>query len=116
MKVWKWGDVPSEAMSEKLSRQYFSSERMTVSRVFLKQGCVVPAHAHENEQLSMVLSGALRFGIGGREIVVRAGETLQIPPNEPHSAVAIEDTEVLDLFAPTRSDWLEGKDGYLRGV
>jgi quercetin dioxygenase-like cupin family protein len=114
MKIWNWSEIPSERMSETLSRRYFSSERMTVSRVFLKKGCVVPTHAHENEQLSMVLSGALKFGIGGKEITVRAGETLQIAPNEPHSAVAVEDTDVLDLFAPTRADWLEGKDGYLR--
>jgi quercetin dioxygenase-like cupin family protein len=46
---------------------------------------------------------------------VRAGEVLTIPPNLPHSALALEDTLVLDIFSPPRQDWLDGDDAYLRG-
>ena len=45
-----------------------------------------------NEQITYVLDGALQFRLDGREIVVRSGEVLCIPPNMPHEALALEDT------------------------
>jgi quercetin dioxygenase-like cupin family protein len=63
-------------------------------------------HTHENEQFAVVLRGRLRFGLPGRdgsaprEIVVSAGEMLHLPAGVPHSAFAIEETLVLDIFSP----------------
>jgi quercetin dioxygenase-like cupin family protein len=62
----------------------------------------------------MVLSGALRFTMEGKDVVVRAGDVLVIPPNVVHSAVALEDTDDIDSFSPLREDWLTGDDAYLR--
>jgi mannose-6-phosphate isomerase-like protein (cupin superfamily) len=58
--------------------------------------------------------GALKFNIGGKEIVVHAGEVLCIPSNMPHEAWALEDTIDLDVFDPPREDWLNKTDAYLR--
>jgi quercetin dioxygenase-like cupin family protein len=77
----------------------------------------VPRHSHENEQVTYILSGALRFWIGedeSQEVVVRAGEVLHIPANLPHKAEALEDTLDLDVFSPPRQDWLDGTDDYFR--
>ena len=77
-----------------------------ISHVTLYKGFQVAAHSHENEQISCVLSGRLQFGLGNvgqsdyREIVVRGGEALLIPANALHSAEALEDTVVLDVFSP----------------
>jgi quercetin dioxygenase-like cupin family protein len=114
MKLYNWTDVEEEQITPLLSRRYISSERITLARFFLKKGCVVQSHSHENEQLTTVVSGALKLVLAGEEVVVRAGETLCIPPNTPHSAEALEDCDVLDAFSPVRSDWLEGRDAYLR--
>ena len=115
MRLHKWDEMAEEQVTDLLTRRFISGEKMTVARFFLKKGCVVAAHSHPNEQMSTILSGALKFLIHDREVIVRAGETLQIPANTPHSAEAIEDTDALDVFAPTRSDWVEGNDDYLRG-
>jgi mannose-6-phosphate isomerase-like protein (cupin superfamily) len=78
-------------------------------------GCVVPEHSHPNEQISMMDQGALRFIIGGEEVIVRAGQAVRIPPNGiPHSAEALEDSLATDLFSPPREDWIRGDDAYLR--
>ena len=61
------------------------------------------------------LEGALKFEIGGEEIVVGKGQVLRIPSNVPHRAVALEDTLDLDIFSPIREDWLKKDDAYLRG-
>ena len=47
-------------------------------------------------------------------MIVRAGETLIIPPNAEHLAEALEDTDDIDAFSPIRQDWLDGSDAYLR--
>ena len=89
-----------------------------LARIELKKGCVVPRHAHANEQISYIVQGALRFSIGyedaAEERSVRAGEVLILPGKVPHSAEALEDTVDFDVFAPPRQDWIEGSDAYLR--
>ena len=85
-----------------------------VARVLMKKGCIIPEHSHVNEQVTYILEGALKFWLDGREIVVRAGEVLCIPPNMPHKAEAVEDTVDLDIFNPPREDWLNKTDQYLR--
>ena len=74
----------------------------------------MPAHRHPNEQITHVISGALRFIIQGSEVMVRAGETLHIPSDAEHSAEAMEETDEIDAFSPIRTDWLDGSDAYLR--
>lgn len=87
---------------------------MTIARFNLSAGAVVPAHAHDHEQVSYVVRGALRFVVAGEETVVRSGEALQIPSRAEHRVDALEDTEVIDVFSPIRQDWLDGTDTYFR--
>ena len=114
-----WATIPQEEMNAKTVRQVVHTERMTIARILLRAGAVVGMHHHENEQVTMMESGALRFVFGGseagKEIIVRAGDVLQIPPNVPHMVEALEDSVATDLFAPRREDWLRGDDAYLRG-
>ncbi len=104
-------------MKGTITRKLITAERMMIAHVHLKKGDEVPRHAHENEQLTYILNGALHFWLGDngeREIIVRAGEVLVIPSNVPHRAVALEDTLDVDVFNPPRQDWLAGTDAYLR--
>jgi quercetin dioxygenase-like cupin family protein len=114
MEYYKWDEIEKEEMNDLLSRRCIHADRMTIAMVYLKKGCIVPTHSHDNEQLSTVFTGALKFKLDGKEIVVRPGETLRIPANMPHSAEALEDTEEMDAFAPVRKDWVDGTDQYLR--
>ncbi|HEX9486959.1 MAG TPA: cupin domain-containing protein [Gemmatimonadales bacterium] len=114
---YRWEDLPREAVNDRLSRRLITGDRIMLAHVYLKQGCVVPKHSHENEQLTYILEGALRFRVGedgAEEIVVRAGEVLLLPSNLPHEAHALEDTLDVDVFSPPREDWLNKTDAYLR--
>jgi len=107
--------IPAETLNPLFSRQLVYGERAMLARIVLQKGAVVPEHSHENEQITYVVEGALRFTLGdGRVITVGAGEVLVIPSNLPHSAIAVEDTLDLDIFAPPRADWIAGTDAYLR--
>jgi quercetin dioxygenase-like cupin family protein len=106
-----------ERVSDMLERRLITGDRMMLAHVYLKKGCIVPKHSHDNEQITYILEGALKFWVGedgSQEITVRAGEVLLIPSNVPHKAEALEETLDVDVFSPPRQDWLDKKDDYLR--
>ncbi|MHB1958496.1 MAG: cupin domain-containing protein [Acidobacteriaceae bacterium] len=107
-------DMPVEHLNPLIDRQFVAGERTMLARIILRKGSIVPLHSHENEQITYVLDGALKFVVQGKELIVRSGEILVIPPNLPHSAEALEDTVDLDIFCPPRADWINGTDAYLR--
>ncbi|MEE8446283.1 MAG: cupin domain-containing protein [Gemmatimonadota bacterium] len=115
VRLFTWEDMPRERVTDALSRRLITGERMMLAQVYLDKGCIVPKHSHENEQLTYILEGSLRFWIGEdgeEELVVRAGQVLHIPSNVPHMAEALEDTLDVDVFSPPRQDWLDGTDTY----
>jgi quercetin dioxygenase-like cupin family protein len=107
-------DMPVEHLNPLIERQFVFGEKSMLARLVLRTGCSVPLHSHENEQITYILEGALKFSLEGKDVVVRAGEILVIPANVPHSAEALEDTVDLDVFCPPRADWINGSDAYLR--
>ena len=112
---YRWTDLPEEAVTSQLSRRLITGDRMMLAQVYLERGAIVPKHSHENEQITWILEGALRFWIGedgAQEVVVRAGEVLHIPSNVPHKAEALERTLDVDIFSPPRQDWLNHTDAY----
>ena len=109
-----WKNVEREQLNPLIDREMVVGSKIMLARVLLKKGAHVPMHQHHNEQVTYILEGALKFSIGGKEVVVRAGEVLCIPSNVPHEAWAIEDTVDLDVFDPPREDWLNKTDNYLR--
>ncbi|MBZ5591922.1 MAG: cupin domain-containing protein [Acidobacteriia bacterium] len=110
-----WSLLPEEQLNPSISRQVIHGETMTVARIRLRKGAVVPLHHHVSEQISMIERGRLRFVVGGEEQILSAGETLTIPPHAPHLVEALEDSLATDLFSPPREDWIRGDDAYLRG-
>lgn len=115
VRFFRWDDMPRERVTDQLERRLITGDRMMLAHVYLEKGCIVPRHSHENEQLTYILEGALRFWIGeegAEEIVVRAGEVLHIPSNVVHKAEALEDTLDVDIFSPPRQDWLDRTDDY----
>src|SRR5438874_3220879 len=116
---YRWEEIPKERVSAMLDRRLITGERMMLAHVYLKKGCIVPRHSHENEQITYILEGGLRFWIGADEsetLDVMAGEVLHIPSHVPHKAEALEDTLDVDIFSPPRQDWLDKTDDYLRSV
>ena len=115
--LYRWNEMEKEELNPLLHRRLISTERMMIAHVYLDQGCIVPKHEHENEQLTYLLSGAMRFWFGddGSQVVdIVEGEVLHIPSFLPHKAEALEATLDVDIFCPPRADWLDGSDAYLR--
>ena len=101
-----WNDVAQDQPVALRARRRIIGEKAMISQVSLQQGCRVATHAHENEQFVCVLSGEVRFGVGDEgsadrySVTVKAGEVLHLPSHAPHSADAVVDSLVLDVFSP----------------
>jgi quercetin dioxygenase-like cupin family protein len=105
----RWDEIALEKITEMVSQKIIAGERQMLAQIYLKRGALVPIHAHESEQMTYVLQGALKVVVAGEEIIVREGEVLHIPSGVPHQSEALDDTFELDVFSPVRSDWL--RDG-----
>jgi quercetin dioxygenase-like cupin family protein len=115
---YRWDEMPKEELTDTFARRLITGDRVMLAHVYLKKGSIVPRHSHENEQITYILEGGLRFWIGEDEaqvIDVMAGEVLHIPSLVQHKAEALEDTLDVDIFSPPRQDWLDKTDSYLRG-
>ena len=109
-----WSDIEDEKMNDKITRKLAVGQNEMVARLHLFKGAIVPPHKHLAEQVTLVMSGVLKFTIDGKDLTMRAGDVLVIPPNVVHSAEALEDSDDIDAFSPLRLDWLTGDDAYLK--
>jgi quercetin dioxygenase-like cupin family protein len=117
VELLQWDDIPMETVNPSMRRQIITGELMTVARIYLKDGFLVPMHSHHNEQITQVISGVLKFRLGkdGDETIdVGPGQVIVIPANLPHEARVIGDVVETDMWAPRRDDWLNQTDDYLR--
>ena len=115
--VTHWEEIELETVNPQMKRRIVTGELMTIARVYLDDGYVVPMHSHHNEQITQVISGRMHFVFGEdreKEMVLGPGDVVVIPPHLPHEATAIGDVEEIDMWAPRRDDWLDGSDDYLR--
>ena len=115
MSLFNWNELPKEQLNPNLLRQVIHTGNMTIARLELRAGSSVPVHAHHNEQVSMVLTGKLKFTVDGHEVLVGPGQSLELKPNQPHGVEVLEDAVAIDVFSPPREDWITGDDAYLRG-
>ena len=115
MKHYNWKEVTEEQLTPLATRQMIHGASITVARLRTRKGSIVPTHSHINEQITTMEQGAMLFVTPTEKIVVRAGESLCIPPNVPHSVESLEDSVAVDIFSPVREDWVRGDDAYLRG-
>lgn len=100
-------DVLAESMPTWTKRRVLAhgQEMMMVENEFAP-GDTAPEHTHPNSQITYVIRGALEFTLEGETVVLRDGDSVYIAPNAVHSAVAVEDSLLIDMFAPMREDFL----------
>ena len=114
VRLFRWEEMEKETVTDQIRRRMVTGERVMLAHIYLDKGARVPMHSHENEQMTYLLAGSLKFWIGEEreELVLGAGEVLHIPSNVPHEAEALEDCLDVDVFSPPRQDWLDGTDDY----
>ena len=117
MEKINWNNIPVELVNPKMKRQFIHGEKIMIAKMEFEDGFIVPWHSHENEQITEVFEGTLRFWFDDNEndpVDILPGETIVIPGNRRHKALMIGKVIETDTFAPPRQDWIDGSDNYLR--
>ena len=66
----RWDEIPNEEVADGIWRRFISGDRAMLARLDLAKGAIVPKHSHENEQITYIVQGALRFWMGEDEAAV----------------------------------------------
>jgi len=117
VKKINWDEIPVDQVTPKMQRKLVYGDKIMIAKMKFKDGFLVPLHTHENEQITQVISGTIRFWFGKDKTEtfdLNAGDIAVIPSNVPHEALMIGDVEEIDTWTPIREDWLDGSDDYLR--
>ena len=99
-------DLPLQRIWDGVVARVVEGDKMSFAVVELAPNSIVARHQHPNEQIGLVLRGALTFTIGGERRLLHTGDTYNIPADVPHDVVTGTDgAVVIDVFAPMRADW-----------
>lgn len=66
----------------------------------IDKGTILPEHLHIHKQISIVTKGQLELTVDGKTTIIRKGMMAIIPSNCLHSAKAITEVELTDIFNP----------------
>jgi quercetin dioxygenase-like cupin family protein len=100
--------LPEEKLTPLISRKVVTGEKEMIVLWKMKAGAHATAHQHPHEQIFWVLSGTMDFRLGSERRSCGPGAMGVIPGGVEHEAWFPEDTEVIDLFAPPREDFVAG--------
>ena len=81
-------------------------EHTLLSEFKLMKGAVIPAHQHPQEQTGYLVRGSLRFSGDEGESIVEPGCSWSFKGGMMHGATALEDSTVVEVFSPVRTDYL----------
>ncbi|MDR1835547.1 MAG: cupin domain-containing protein [Fusobacteriaceae bacterium] len=99
----------TDHIAQGVSRKILShSETLMIVEVRFEAGAIGTDHSHPHEQITYVVSGKASYHEEGKEaVIMTAGDSYYVTPNAIHGMTALEKTVVLDVFYPTREDFLK---------
>lgn len=100
-----FADTPSRAIAPGFHGRYVHSPAVTLGRVDIASGALLPQHSHPHEQWTTVLRGTLELVVDGVPQLLEPGHVLYIPPSAVHSGRALTACQVIDVFHPARDDY-----------
>jgi quercetin dioxygenase-like cupin family protein len=105
-----WSNIPVEHPAEGIERQMVVGRQLMICRFRFAPFLVTPEHTHPHEQMSIVISGRVRFFVDGEERLALTGDVLHFPSNSLHGATMMdEEVVIIDIFTPVREDFLEAR-------
>lgn len=81
-------------------------EKSMVTKMNYIVGNYATEHTHPHEQCGYVISGKYLMTIEENEYLLEPGDSYAVPGNIPHSFKVLEAGEVVDVFTPSREDYL----------
>ena len=101
----KLDQLPELQIAQGIHGRAVTADCVTVLHAKLEAGVLLPEHAHHNEQVVNVIEGELELTVDGETYSLVPGTSMILEPNVPHSARAVTDCRVIDVFHPVRKDF-----------
>ena len=98
-------EIPEQELAPGFHARLIHMNGATIGHVTAKEGAILPSHHHIHEQVTNIISGELEMTVAGETKLCKAGDTVIIPGNVPHSAVAKTECYLIDVFHPVREDY-----------
>lgn len=99
MKLEHWDTETDGPLDEQAMRRKLEARGYRVASYHYPPGTVFPDHTHGVDKIDAVLSGRFRMTMGGRSVVLEAGDTLEVPRGVVHSAEVVGNQTVISLDA-----------------
>lgn len=100
MKVRRWDEKRDGAPTEEALRRRLEERDYRVSRYVYPPGTFFAEHTHPVDKIDAVVSGRFRMVVEGREeVVLEAGDWLEVPEGTAHSAEVVGEEPVVSLDA-----------------
>jgi quercetin dioxygenase-like cupin family protein len=98
-------EIKQRELAKGIRGRYFHTKSNTIGFVDIDKGAILPAHSHIHEQTTQITEGQLEMTIDGVTQILELGIITLIPSNIVHSARALTDCKVVDIFSPVREDY-----------
>ena len=101
-------DISWEFPDQGIRRKVMAyNDQLMLVRVDFEQGAVGTLHKHYHSQISHVESGTFEVEIDGQKKVLHAGDAFNVPPDTVHGVVCLEAGVLIDVFNPSREDFIK---------
>ncbi|HUU65088.1 MAG TPA: cupin domain-containing protein [Dehalococcoidales bacterium] len=105
--VIRYTDVPTIELFPGIKAHIISADRITLSFANCEPNAQLPSHRHVNEQMLIVLDGAIDLVVEGKQYHVEKGDVVVLPSNTEHGAhFTGKGARVIDVFSPPRQDFV----------
>lgn len=98
-------ELPSINVIEGFYAKFINTPSMTLGFWETAKGAVLANHQDVHEQVTMVEKGQFQLTVDNQTRVYTKGMVAVIPPNVPHSGIALTDCKLFDIFLPVREDY-----------
>ena len=101
------GEAETIRMGHLISRKTMVyGERTLLAEIRLGKGAELPPHTHPHEQTGYLVSGRVVFAVDGEKWTAEPGDSWCFAGDVEHSAMAEEDSVVIEVFSPVREEFL----------
>jgi len=85
-------------------------EHTLLVEVHLDKDADLLRHKHPYEQTGYLISGNIRMHIEEKEMELEPGDSWCIPMNAEHKVDVLKDSIVIEVFSPTRKEYIKYKN------
>lgn len=97
-----------ETVDENVERKIVGYDQSVMMvNVQFKKGGIGAIHHHIHSQVTHIAEGKFEVTINNETKVLQKGDSFYVAPNLEHGVICLEDGLLIDVFSPTREDFIK---------